>query len=147
MHYDEIKSMLLDEETCQNLIDSHKDCFDKIDEISAYLTQKTTNDPDILRRAIEKLTALFMRLEPIYSMASGKLDIERINLFFKYKNEAEKVANELADKKAKQGIAYLINLVSIFEGYTKSADKAIASCQSILKSLDSGNKTIGYMEG
>lgn len=143
MTYDEIKRMIIDEEKLSILLESHKDIFNSVDKLADILLQKHLNEPEQIRQIEQKLIAYYDKIAPIATLSRNKLDMEEIKLYFEIKN-SQKIAQKDAEKMAEEKLSSMSHYVEAFEIYTKCIDKTLTTCQSMLKSIDSGNKASSY---
>ena len=143
MTYDEIKKMIIDEDSLSVLLDSHKDIFNSVDKLADILLQKHISEPEQIRQIEQKLIAYYDKLAPIATLARNKLDMEEIKIYFKVKKD-QKISQKEAEKIAEERLYNMYDSVLSFEVYTKCIDKTLTTCQSMLKSIDSGNKASSY---
>ncbi len=149
MTYNDLKQSLFSVETCCQLETRYSPEFDKINALAETFRTTNINDTGKLRDYILRLTGLLGQLLPIAQIAEAKYDVE-VASYIGFESQRikdksrEKITVRELELEAKKAFFHLKSIAVTFEVYAKIVDKLIISWQSVLRSIESENKTINY---
>ena len=140
MNYQEALELFESEEKVLNLLTKLQPTFDRINHYrDLFRNHKISMNPEECKKALDELTGLYMYLNPIYAIA---ISIKQNKEDEYYVQERKEIIKNLEgrrfisaplDREASAHVGNYRTTRNLLEKYTESCDKAISSCQSILK--------------
>lgn len=137
MNYKEALELFSSEETLTEILKKCKPHFDIINHYSNIFENNLINNPEECKEALNKLTGVYMYLKPILYIAETTKKNNEVSYYFKKKSEftGTKFVSTPVEKEASHHVKNFRRIRNILQGYMDSCDKAISSCQSILKHM------------
>ena len=140
MNLEEILKMFESEENILLLLQELMPIFEKINDYAQiFQNHKVSINSEECKKALDELTGLYMYLNPIYSVTKA-IKQNKEDQF--YTAERKKIESSLdgkrfisapLDRAASAHVGNYRIVRNILGKYVESCDKAISSCQSILK--------------
>ena len=140
MNYDEILTLLENDEQVLVFLKKLQPTFDKINNYqNLFQNHQISINSSECKKALDELTGLYMYLNPIYSVTKA-IKQNKEDQF--YTAERKKIESSLdgkrfisapLDRAASAHVGNYRIVRNILGKYVESCDKAISSCQSILK--------------
>jgi hypothetical protein len=123
-----------------SLLSDCKEMFEAIDTYRQKFISNVLIDGKDITEALTVLTGIYMFVEEAFSVAQAFKEIEEDKEYLRVRNDAiskgDKAPTDTTLKvTAHSAVAEYIKLRNIFEAYTVGCEKAISTCQTLLKRL------------
>jgi len=114
-----------------------KEYFDRIDYHGDLFRSGALSDVGQLQNSLEELTGIYIKLNPIYSIAES-IKKNREESFYMAKkisieNNGDKFVSASTDKEASNSVANERRVRNIIEGKVSACSQGISTCQSKMK--------------
>jgi hypothetical protein len=140
MLYSEIEDYLRTEKF-EELLTQYSQEFTKIEQYSSLLKNGIFDNGKECSKALNELTALYIALKPVVSVADTFKMHEELKYYINKKEEIAKAEGEkkfvsaVVEREASLYVSNYRRVRNIFESYLEAVTQAIQSLQSILKFL------------
>ena len=140
MNYKEIESYFVDDSKLEKLLELLVETFDRINYYSTLFRDRIVmENPREIETALSELTGLYMFLKPIVSIAITEKKNREERYYNQRKieieNEGKKFMSAPVEREASDYVSNYRRVRNILQGYLDVCDKAISTCQSLLKSI------------
>ena len=140
MNYQEVLTLLETEETVLQLLIKLQPIFEKINACrDLFQTNSISASPEECKKTLDELTGLYMYLNPIYSLTISAKQNKEDEYYVERRTEmlkeldGKRFISAALDKEASTHVKNYRLARNLLQSYTNACDKAISSCQSILK--------------
>ena len=140
MIYKEMISFFESEENILKLLNNLNPTFAKIDYYkNLFQNHSISANSEQCKKALDELTGLFMYLNPILSIAISIKKNEEDKYYVKKRTEmikelsGKRFISAPLDREASAYVGTYRTVRNLLQSYTDACDKAISSCQSMLK--------------
>jgi len=132
-----IENLFQSEETLEEVLNECKDSIDKVDYYSNLLKTNVIDNAEEVKKALNELTGIYMDLKTILLVANTEKKNREIRYYDQLRidieNEGRKFVSAPAEKEASTHVAKYRRIRNIIQAYVDVSEKAISTCQSILK--------------
>lgn len=150
MRIEKIESYFAKEETLSKVIDELKNDFTQVEYHANLMKDNLTNNPEEAKKALNKLTGLFMFLRTALAIAETEKKNREITAYEKLRIEAGKTdtkfTSSVAERQASVSVKEYRRIRNIISAYVESCNKAINSLQSLLRQMQEELKLAGKGE-
>jgi hypothetical protein len=137
MDINKIRNLLTDETTAGKTLDECQPMFDKANDFSNLFLNGVLDNPTECTRVLNELTGVYLALKPIHAMAEAKKVNNELTYYKTKKQEVEakgeKFVSTSTEKEASLSVALYREIVYVLDAYLSGIEKALSTCQSVLK--------------
>ena len=150
MRIKEIEQYFNSDDTLDQVLESCKEDFGKIDYWSDLMRRNITDNPEEVKKAINVLTGVFMNLKPVLAVAETQKKNREIRCYDQLRidteNEGKKFVNASAEKQASVVVSDYRRVRNVIQAYVDAGEKAISTLQSTLKYMSTEMTVLGREE-
>ena len=132
------------EDGLTKLLEDCNDVFVVVDDCGQQFMQGIVSTVTDYKDILNKLTGIYMFLEPLHAQAIAYKEIHEDSAYLKIKNETvttgAKITDQTLKTEAHSSVASFIKVRNILEGYVNACEKGIATCQTQIKRFENDEK-------